>query len=83
MLNLKRGTEIGEDNPSSKLKVVEVLDIKKRLALEDDDRKIAIQFGVSLSCIRHIKYGHTWGHVKLINGADLPSASNDGKIISQ
>lgn len=57
------GTLIG----NSKLSDLEVIEIKRRLALERDiwgsGKKIASDFGVSPQTITYIKSGKTWNHL--------------------
>lgn len=55
----------GEDNPSSKLTRVEVLDIKARLRSNESVIEIARRFGISRRTTYDIKNGTLWSHAVL------------------
>ena len=47
------------------MKIVDVLEIKKRLASGESQKSIADRFGVTRVAITHIKTERRWGHVAL------------------
>jgi hypothetical protein len=54
----------GEGNPSAILTDDKVIEIKRRLALGEVQRRIAEDIGVSYQTITLIKQGKTWSHVR-------------------
>ena len=55
----------GEDNPSSKLKTSQVIEIKAIIASKTCSyRKIAEKFKISKSTVAHIAQGRKWSHIK-------------------
>ena len=57
-------TNIGEGNPSTKLSNADVLEILQRLDTGSSHREIALDYGVSKSCITRINLGNTWKLVR-------------------
>ena len=57
------GRARGERQGGSKLKELQVVEIKKRLLAGDGVCNIARDFGISYPVISNIKSGKTWGHV--------------------
>lgn len=59
----RRRTPAGEKHPRSKLLDAEVIEIKHRLADNEQCAEIAKDFSVTRSLIAHIKRGESWKHV--------------------
>lgn len=63
--NLRFGTSMpGERNPSAKLTARKVCWIRRRLAAGERQRAIAERYGISLTQVRRIARGESWGHVR-------------------
>lgn len=59
----RRNTPAGENHSHSKLLEAQVIEIKRRLADNEQCTKIAKDFLVTRSLIMHIKRGDSWKHV--------------------
>lgn len=55
---------VGSLNPMSKLNEQDILDIRKRLANGEFQKKVAVDYGVSQSLISLISMGKLWGHLQ-------------------
>ncbi len=60
----------GEKHGQAKLTVVQVLDIRTRLAGKEPAKRIARHFGISSTAVRFIRDGKTWAHVQLPEAAE-------------
>jgi len=43
----------------------QAIDVILRCTLPGHDKRFAEKYGVSLSCIRHIRCGHTWSELRI------------------
>lgn len=54
---------VGEKNNGSSLTEVQVMEIRRRLAIGESGRSLAKEFGVSKGCVSLINTGGTWKHL--------------------
>lgn len=59
----KNRVSAGESNPSARLRVADVIEIRSALAKGEMARDLADKFSVSIALIRHIKCGRAWASV--------------------
>jgi hypothetical protein len=62
-LGLRKGTNLGEDNPNSKLKAMDVYKIKLAKIFGMRNKDLAEIFGVDRHTITNITKGKTWKHL--------------------
>lgn len=63
---VKHGTDArGERNPSAKLTKNDVIDIKRKLALNHSQTSLGKMYGVTQALISRIKFGLAWNHVQI------------------
>jgi hypothetical protein len=66
MFRKHRDNHAKGERGKAKLKEAEVVQIKRKLLNGETPSSIAPQFNISSSEIEHIKYGHSWKHIKLV-----------------
>lgn len=61
----RRKFKKGDDCNWSKLKEIQVIEIKKRLATGESATRLGYEFGVEAGTIKDIRQGKNWKHVKI------------------
>jgi len=55
--------KVGEANPCVRLTECAIIDIRRRIALGEMQKDLAIEYGVSKAAVTKIHFRRTWDHI--------------------